>query len=67
MIDDGHGGKVFTPLSDIYNGYLDDAIIGMAEGAYDYNTMVRRVVGQMTASGLRSDSVVSDAIGAFVT
>lgn len=60
MIDDGHGGKVFTPLSDIYNGYLDDAIIGMTEGAYDYNTLIRRMVGQMTASGLRTDHAFSD-------
>lgn len=60
MVDMGRGGKVFTPLSDIYNGYLDDAITGMANGAYDYNTLVRRLVSQMTASGLRTDHVFSD-------
>lgn len=54
MLDNGHGGKVFTPLADVYNGYLDDAITGMANGAYDYNTLVRRMVSQMTASGLRT-------------
>ena len=54
MLDNGHGGKVFTPLSDVYNRYLDDAITGMANGAYDYNTLVRRMVSQMTASGLRT-------------
>lgn len=54
MLDNGHGGKVFTPLADVYNGYLDDAITGMANGAYDYNTLVRRLVNQMTASGLRT-------------
>ncbi len=26
----------------------------MASGAYDYNTLIRKVVGQMTASGLRT-------------
>ena len=33
MLDNGHGGKVFTPLADVYNGYLDDAITGMANAA----------------------------------
>lgn len=60
MVDMGGKGKVFTPLSDIYNRYLDDAITGMANGAYDYNTLIRRMVGQMTASGLRTDHVFSD-------
>jgi len=54
MLDNGHGGKVFTPLADVYNTYLDDAITGMAEGAYDYNTLLRKVVSDMTASGLRT-------------
>lgn len=54
MLDNGRGGKVFTPLADVYNSYLDDAITGMANGAYDYNTLVRRMVSQMTASGLRT-------------
>lgn len=60
MIDTGRGKKVFTPLADIYNDYLDSAITGMANGAYDYNTLIRRMVGQMTASGLRTDHVFSD-------
>lgn len=60
MIDTGVGKPAFTPLADIYNGYLDDAVIGMTSGAYDYNTMVRRMVGQMTRSGLRTDHAFSD-------
>lgn len=60
MLDNGHGGTVFTPLADVYNGYLDQAITGMAEGAYDYNTLVRRLVGEMTRSGLRTDHSFSD-------
>lgn len=60
MIDTGRGGKVFTPLSDVYNGYLDEAITGMANGAYDYNTLVRKLVSQMTSSGLRTDHAFSD-------
>ena len=54
MADMGNGRKVFTPLSEIYNGYLDNAITMMASGAFDYNTMIRKVVGEMTASGLRT-------------
>lgn len=54
MVDMGKGRKVFTPLSEIYNGYLDNAIVMMASGAFDYNTMIRKVAGEMSASGLRS-------------
>lgn len=54
MVDTGGGRKVFTPLSEIYNGYLDNAITMMASGAFDYNTVIRKVVGEMTASGLRA-------------
>lgn len=54
MVDIGGGRKVFTPLSDIYNGYLDNAITMVASGAFDYNTMIRKVVGEITASGLRT-------------
>lgn len=56
MVDMGNGRKVFTPLSEIYNGYLDNAIIMMASGAFDYNTLIRKVVREMTASGLRTVS-----------
>ncbi len=54
MVDMGGGRRVFAPLSEIYNGYLDNAITMMASGAFDYNTMIRKVVGEMTASGLRT-------------
>lgn len=59
MVDTGGGRKVFTPLSEIYNGYLDNAITMMASGAFDYNTMIRKVVGEMTASGLRTADYAS--------
>ena len=64
MIDmGGSSGRVFTPLADVYNGYLDDAITGMANGAYDYNTLIRRMVSQMTSSGLRTDHVFKNENG----
>ena len=56
MVDMGGGRKVFTPLSEIYNGYLDNAITMMASGAFDYNTLIRKIVREMTASGLRTVS-----------
>lgn len=53
-VDYGGGRLVMTPLSDIYQGYLDKAIAGVVYGAFDYNTMIRKVVTQLTNSGLRS-------------
>ena len=54
MVDMGGGRKVFSPLSDYYNQYLDNAIVEITSGAFDYNTVIRHVVGQMTNSGLRT-------------
>lgn len=53
-VDYGGGRLVMTPLSDIYQGYLDKAITGVVYGAFDYSTMIRKVVTQLTNSGLRS-------------
>ena len=54
MVDMGKGRKEFAPLAEIYNGYLDNAITMLASGAFDYNTVIRKVVKEMTASGLRT-------------
>lgn len=53
-VDYGNGKLVMTPLSDIYQGYLDQAITGVVYGTFDYNTIIRKVVTQLTNSGLRS-------------
>lgn len=53
-VDYGNGKLVMTPLSDIYQGYLDQAITGVVYGTFDYNTMIRKVVTQLTNSGLRN-------------
>lgn len=50
---------VYTPLSAIYDDYLDQAIVDITSGALDYNTVIRRVVGEMTRSGLRTDHAFS--------
>lgn len=55
MIKDPATGQLkFTSTSDIYNSYLDRNIMAMLSGAQDYNTMIRKTVSELTASGLRS-------------
>lgn len=55
MLDYGDGqGLRFTPHTEIFDDYLNSAVMGIASGAFDYNTMIRRVVTQMTNSGLRT-------------
>lgn len=49
----GNGKLVMTPLADIYQNYLDQAIAGVIYGTFDYNTMIRKVVAQLANSGLR--------------
>lgn len=53
-VDYGNGKRVFTPLSEYYQQYLDRACVDIASGAFDYNTALRRVVREMTGSGIRT-------------
>lgn len=53
-VDYGNGKLVMTPLADIYQNYLDQALMGVIYGTFDYNTMIRKVVTQLTNSGLRT-------------
>lgn len=46
--------RVFTPFAQYYQQYVDNAIMDIVSGGFDYNTVIRRVVTQMTNSGLRS-------------
>lgn len=49
------GGKVvYLPFAEYYQKYVDTAIMDIVSGAFDYNTVMRRVVAQMTNSGLRT-------------
>jgi hypothetical protein len=43
----------YTPLTDYYQNTLDKAITQIATGAFDYNTVLRNTVKEMTNSGLR--------------
>lgn len=52
-LDYGNGRRVVTPLAQVYQGYLDAACMDIVSGAFDYNSVLRRVVTQLTNSGLR--------------
>lgn len=53
-VDMGGGKTAFTPLAEYYQRYLDRACLDVVTGSFDYNTVLRRVVKEMTASGLKS-------------
>lgn len=48
------GGKqVFAPISQYLHQVLDTATLGVATGTFDYNSTLKKVVKEMTKSGLR--------------
>lgn len=53
-VDIGGGKMTFTPLAEYYQKYLDRACMDIVTGAFDYNTVLRRVVKEMTASGIQT-------------
>lgn len=52
-LDYGTGKPVLTPLAEVYQKYLDAACLDIVTGAFDYNSVLRRVVTQLANSGLR--------------
>lgn len=53
-------GKLkFVGLADYYQKTLDSAMLDIASGAFDYNTVLKRTVKEMTNSGLRTVSYAS--------
>lgn len=52
-LDYGGGKPVLTPLAEVYQKYLDAACMDIVSGTFDYNSVLRRVVTQLTNSGLR--------------
>lgn len=52
-LDYGNGRRVLTPLAEVYQKYLDAACMDIVAGVFDYNSVLRRVVTQLTNSGLR--------------
>ena len=53
-VDMGGGKVVFTPLATYYQKYLDRACMDIVTGSFDYNTVLRRVVKELSASGLQT-------------
>lgn len=58
-LDYGDGKRILTPLAQVYQGFLDAACMDIVSGAFDYNSVLRRVVTQLTNSGLRQIDYVS--------
>lgn len=54
-----NGATSFTPLADFYQNTLDGAVLDIASGAFDYNTVLKRTVKELTNSGLRTVDYVS--------
>lgn len=48
------GSLKFTEIAEYYQNTLDNAITGIASGVFDYNTVIKRVISEMTNSGLRT-------------
>lgn len=53
-------GKLqFIKLAEYYQKTLDNAMLDITSGAFDYNTILKRTVKEMTNSGLRTVSYAS--------
>ena len=48
------GKRVFTPLAEYLQRTLDQAVMEVATGPFDYNTTLKKVVSEMTKSGIRT-------------
>lgn len=48
-------GKIkFQPIAEYYQKTLDGAMLDIASGGFDYSTVLKRIVNEMTNSGLRT-------------
>lgn len=52
-IRDPSGRIQYSPVMEYYRTTLDNAVLDIQSGAFSYQTVLRRTVNQMTASGLR--------------
>jgi hypothetical protein len=50
---DLHGNLISIPLTEFYHQTLDNAMYDIHSGAFDYNSVLGRVINDMTNSGLR--------------
>lgn len=49
-----NGKTMFKPIAEYYQNTLDKAVMDITSGAFDYNTVLKRTVSEMTNSGLRT-------------
>ena len=54
VVKQPNGKLKFQPIAEYYQSTLDNAIMGIASGAFDYNTVIKRTISEMTNSGLRT-------------
>lgn len=54
-----NGRRAFTPLAEYYQRTLDEAVLGVATGAFSYQSALKKAVKEMTGSGLRTVSYAS--------
>jgi len=53
-VKNAKGAVTFKPIAKFYQETLDNASMQIMSGAYDYNSVIKRAVKQMTDSGLRT-------------
>lgn len=51
---DADGRLSFTPMAKYYQETMDKAMLDISSGAFDYNTVLKRTVKEMTNSGVRT-------------
>lgn len=54
FVIDINGKRVFTPLAEYLQRTLDTAVMEVSTGTFDHNTALKRVVNELTKSGLRT-------------
>lgn len=53
VIDRVNGRDTFLPLTSYYRRTLDNAVLDISSGAFDYNSVLKRTVSALSRSGIR--------------
>ena len=61
MVPAGNG-LTFTPLTNIYQKYVDAACMDVVTGSFDYNTVLKRTVKELSRSGIRAVDYASGQV-----
>lgn len=54
IVESVGGQLTFLPLTDYYRKALNDAVMDIASGAFDYNSVLKRTVNTLVNSGIRT-------------